>query len=430
MHSIAKSFSRAYTASHPPPVNDDGSSDRVVLEYRRVRLISFLDHVECELRESRGGGLWNKKNLKSSKNSKNLKSKSKSNSKNKTNSNNNSSSSSSSSSSVSSSVSSSEKGIYLGTVHQSKGLEWKTVFVVSMSDGMFPMTRKKTYNSILHPKKTKTKNKPNENKNNNLRDDDNDTYEMEKAKNIEQIEEERRLAFVAMSRAKRNLNISYYITSTTGIQDLEPSRFIQELNKTCTKHTQLWENVELEKNTKKNTKTTGGAIGGAIGGAGMSTSKATNISPMVIKKNVQNEATKLTATWKMFVANPQPIAVVQLPPPPPSSSSSSIVSKLRPTKRKHRKILPLRRSVVAMPPTSSRLLPTTTSTTSSVASSSSLTYQRENRNMNMNVTAGSTENVRKRNKNEEMKNRNNNQQEHVVVQSSKRRKKKKIFHSQ
>ena len=425
MHSIAKSFSRAYTASHPPPVNDDGTSDRVVLEYRRVRLISFLDHVECELRESRGGGLWNKKNLKSSKNSKNLKSKS--NSKNKTNSNNNSSSSSSS---VSSSVSSSAKGIYLGTVHQSKGLEWKTVFVVSMSDGMFPMTRKKTYNSIVHQKKTKTKNKPNENKNNNLRDDGNDTYEMEKAKNIEQIEEERRLAFVAMSRAKRNLNISYYITSTTGIQDLEPSRFIQELNKTCTKHTQLWENVELEKNTIKNTKTTGGAIGGAKGGAGMSTSKATNISPMVIKKNVQNEATKLTATWKMFVANPQPIAVVQPPPPPPSSSSSSIVSKLRPTKRKHRKILPLRRSVVAMPPTSSRLLPTTTSVALS-SSSSSLTYQRENRNMNMNVTAGSTENVRKRNKNEELKNRNNNShQEHVVVQSSKRRKKKKIFHSQ
>jgi superfamily I DNA/RNA helicase len=89
-------------------------------------LLSFLDHVEIELKEARGGSLWenggggqkhqkhqkhhtqNKKNKKNTQNTKNTKEQG---------------------------VVDRSKGVYVGTAHQSKGLEWKVVFVVGMHDG-------------------------------------------------------------------------------------------------------------------------------------------------------------------------------------------------------------------------------------------------------------------------------------------------------
>ena len=120
------------------------------LQYRRTRLLSFLDHVEIELKEARGGSLWengkgggnrylsylpqcnvlicldvvllstqgaksgsqknhhtqNKKNTQNTKNKKEQ-----------------------------GGVVDRSKGVYVGTAHQSKGLEWKVVFVVGMHDG-------------------------------------------------------------------------------------------------------------------------------------------------------------------------------------------------------------------------------------------------------------------------------------------------------
>jgi len=82
--------------------------------------------------------------------------------------------------------------LILSTVHQAKGLEWDTVFVIGLNDGRFPSAR-------------------------SLKTD----YE----------EEERRLFYVAVTRAREDLYLCYPITSEEwqGIGFLKPSRFIKEL---------------------------------------------------------------------------------------------------------------------------------------------------------------------------------------------------------
>jgi len=82
--------------------------------------------------------------------------------------------------------------VILSTVHQAKGLEWDTVFVIGLNDGRFPSVR-------------------------SLKTD----YE----------EEERRLFYVAVTRAKEELILCYPITAEEwhGLGFLRPSRFIKEL---------------------------------------------------------------------------------------------------------------------------------------------------------------------------------------------------------
>lgn len=85
----------------------------------------------------------------------------------------------------------------MSTVHQAKGQEWRAVFVIGLCDGMFPLAR-----SLENP---------------------------------DAEEEERRLFYVAVTRAKDELHLSYplyRVTSgdTGGFQ--QPSRFIGELPKT------------------------------------------------------------------------------------------------------------------------------------------------------------------------------------------------------
>lgn len=82
----------------------------------------------------------------------------------------------------------------LSTVHQAKGQEWKAVFVIGLCDGMFPLGR------VLD--------------------------------NLEGIEEERRLFYVAVTRAKDELYLTYPLYRQTGGDGgafQRPSRFIQEL---------------------------------------------------------------------------------------------------------------------------------------------------------------------------------------------------------
>jgi DNA helicase-2/ATP-dependent DNA helicase PcrA len=82
----------------------------------------------------------------------------------------------------------------LSTIHSAKGLEWEAVFVIWLVDGRFP-----SYHN-LH-----------------------DTEEME---------EERRLLYVAVTRAKRHLHLSYPIDvydRTTGMVLGKPSRFLEGL---------------------------------------------------------------------------------------------------------------------------------------------------------------------------------------------------------
>jgi DNA helicase-2/ATP-dependent DNA helicase PcrA len=82
--------------------------------------------------------------------------------------------------------------VILSTVHQAKGLEWKTVFIIGLNDGRFPSAR---------------------------------------ALKTDSEEEERRLFYVAVTRAGDELYLCYPVTSEEwqGLGFLRPSRFIKEL---------------------------------------------------------------------------------------------------------------------------------------------------------------------------------------------------------
>jgi DNA helicase-2/ATP-dependent DNA helicase PcrA len=86
--------------------------------------------------------------------------------------------------------------VTLSSVHQAKGLEWKVVFVIWLADGKFPAGR-----SLENP---------------------------------DAVEEERRLFYVAVTRAKDELYLSYPCTSfNQGYGDplQRPSRFLAEVPK-------------------------------------------------------------------------------------------------------------------------------------------------------------------------------------------------------
>ena len=87
-----------------------------------------------------------------------------------------------------------EDHLVLSTIHSAKGLEWHTVFVISLSEGRFPSAYA--------------------------------------AGRDEDLEEERRLFYVAVTRARENLFLTYPVTGYVpgeGRVILKPSRFIEEL---------------------------------------------------------------------------------------------------------------------------------------------------------------------------------------------------------
>ncbi|WP_290661728.1 ATP-dependent helicase [Ignavibacterium sp.] len=84
--------------------------------------------------------------------------------------------------------------VTLSTIHSAKGLEWHTVFVIHAVEGYFPSSKS--------------------------------------ADNLEQLEEERRLMYVASTRAKNNLFITYPMNlydREAGTTLSKPSRFISEI---------------------------------------------------------------------------------------------------------------------------------------------------------------------------------------------------------
>jgi DNA helicase-2/ATP-dependent DNA helicase PcrA len=88
-----------------------------------------------------------------------------------------------------------DESLVLSTIHQAKGLEWKYVFIIGLVDGQFPH-----YKVFENP---------------------------------EEIEEERRLFYVAVTRAKDELYLTYPIITTsymTGTNLNKPSSFITELD--------------------------------------------------------------------------------------------------------------------------------------------------------------------------------------------------------
>ncbi len=83
--------------------------------------------------------------------------------------------------------------VIISTIHSAKGLEFKNVYIVGMEDGLFP-SYKSQYNEAI-------------------------------------LEEERRLLYVAITRAMRNLNISYARSRFLNgeISRTVPSQFLMEL---------------------------------------------------------------------------------------------------------------------------------------------------------------------------------------------------------
>lgn len=95
-----------------------------------------------------------------------------------------------------------DETVKLSSVHQAKGLEWPVVFIIWLSDGRFPAAKA--------------------------------------LKGEEGEEEERRLFYVAVTRAKDELYLCYPIMSQDRWQEatiMKPSRFIQELSE---EHYQKW----------------------------------------------------------------------------------------------------------------------------------------------------------------------------------------------
>jgi DNA helicase-2/ATP-dependent DNA helicase PcrA len=85
------------------------------------------------------------------------------------------------------------EGVTLASLHSAKGLEWDAVFLVGLSDGTLPTTY---------------------------------------AKSPEQLEEERRLLYVGVTRAREWLWLSYGQSRSVGGRTRRPCRFLPQLDRT------------------------------------------------------------------------------------------------------------------------------------------------------------------------------------------------------
>ncbi len=103
-----------------------------------------------------------------------------------------------------------ERPLILSTIHQAKGLEWKAVFIISLSEGQFPHARA-------------------------MQDGDN-------------LEEERRLFYVASTRAKNYLTLTHPMMrydAQAGMVIQRPSPFILELPSA------LYDELEIEEQNRE-----------------------------------------------------------------------------------------------------------------------------------------------------------------------------------
>ena len=120
----------------------------------------------------------------------------------------------------------------LSTIHSAKGLEWHSVFIIWATEGRFPSL----YN-----------------------------------KNDDEIEEERRLMYVAATRAKENLFISYPINifdRATGMVLSKPSRFLDGISRKLLEPVFLMEDDDRRDDAWRSNRYEGGPSGRA--GAGRS----------------------------------------------------------------------------------------------------------------------------------------------------------------
>lgn len=106
------------------------------------------------------------------------------------------------------------------TIHRAKGREWPTVIIARMNEGVFPassITRKhlSTVNSLVS-----------QNGNSNEYHRQNQIHTRGCEEDLGVIEEERRLAYVAITRASQELILSSI--KHNGDEYVDPSRFIEE----------------------------------------------------------------------------------------------------------------------------------------------------------------------------------------------------------
>ena len=122
--------------------------------------------------------------------------------------------------------------VTLMTLHTAKGLEFPVVFLTGMEDGVFPHLRS--------------------------------------LGNAQELEEERRLAYVGITRARQRLYISRAVTrGAWGQPQFNPaSRFLDELPEQLVR----WERTESAYTSWSGT---GGGVGGRAGGIGARTSRFT-----------------------------------------------------------------------------------------------------------------------------------------------------------
>src|SRR5881296_1354181 len=91
-----------------------------------------------------------------------------------------------------------DERLILSTIHSAKGLEWHSVFIIWALDGKFPSVYSMTSD--------------------------------------DELEEERRLFYVAITRAKQNLYVSYPVNvydKSSGMVLSKPSRFLDEVRRDC-----------------------------------------------------------------------------------------------------------------------------------------------------------------------------------------------------
>ena len=111
--------------------------------------------------------------------------------------------------------------VTLMTIHSSKGLEFKNVFLIGWADGIFPSQRALSSDNIEYA-----------------------------------IEEERRLAYVAITRAMEHLYITWsdYSYLWGQYKYYKPSRFISELNKQFIDISNIKSNINRENKENKENK--------------------------------------------------------------------------------------------------------------------------------------------------------------------------------
>jgi len=111
-----------------------------------------------------------------------------------------------------------DESVVLTSIHQAKGLEWKVVFLIWLTDGMFPNGR--------------------------IIDSD----------DLDAMEEERRLFYVALTRAKDELYLSYPMINPKSFRgDIlqTPSRFLEDFPKDLVEewnvtNTPSWDNISID----------------------------------------------------------------------------------------------------------------------------------------------------------------------------------------